>query len=355
MLKKLWGTMLAVTLVSTSLMGCSTETAKPAATEAAAQASEEKTAAPAAETPVGETGAKASEDGGEKKLKIGFSESTYSGAWRVAEVEDVTKYAEMNGYELIMTNADSNIEKQIGDVEDLIAQKCDLIVIVPVDANAVAPAFEACKSAGIPVIDMDTQYLDGKWKEDFITTIRSDQYQQGQGCAEWTVGHVGDKDTTVLEITGNPGQSDAQNRSRGFNEYVADHSNIKVIQQNGEWSRATAQEVVQNVAQSGQKFDVIYCHSDEMALGALLGLKQAGLKPNEDVWIVAVDGQKEALDAIKADEIGAIITCTPKGGDVLFDCINKYFAGDELEEEYFVHQSTITTENVDELYEVEGF
>ena len=159
----------------------------------------------------------------------------------------------------------------------------------------------------------------------------------------------------MLEITGNPGQSDAQNRSKGFNEYVAEHSNIKVIQQNGEWSRATAQEVVQNVAQSGQKFDVIYCHSDEMALGALLGLKQAGLKPNEDVWIVAVDGQKEALDAIKAEEIGAIITCTPKGGDVLFDCINKYFAGEELEEEYFVHQSTITTENVDELYEVEGF
>ena len=49
MLKKLWGTMLAVTLVSTSLMGCSTESAKPAATEAAAQASEEKTAAPAAD------------------------------------------------------------------------------------------------------------------------------------------------------------------------------------------------------------------------------------------------------------------------------------------------------------------
>ena len=162
MLKKLWGTMLAVTLVSTSLMGCSTESAKPAATESAVQVPEEKTTASAAETPAGETGTKPSEAGGEKKLKIGFSESTYSGAWRVAEVEDVTKYAELNGYELIMTNADSNIEKQIGDVEDLIAQKCDLIVIVPVDANAVAPAFEACKNAGIPVIDMDTQYLDGK-------------------------------------------------------------------------------------------------------------------------------------------------------------------------------------------------
>ena len=292
-----------------------------------------------------------------KKLKIGFSESSYDGSWRVCEVEDFQKAAEAAGYELIMTNASSDIEKQLADVEDLIAQKCDLIIIVPVDADAVAPAFEACKKAGIPVIDLDTQYYGGKWGEDFITTVRSDQYEQGKACAEWVLQKFAGQSVKVLEITGNPGQSDAQNRSNGFNETL-NASDLKhtVITQNGEWSRATAQEIVQNVAMSADgDFNVIYTHSDEMSLGCLLGLKQAGLTPNKDVWIVTVDGQFEALDAVAANEIGALITCSPRGGELVMSIIKKYFAGEKLEETYLVEQNTVTPDNVKELYDKVGF
>lgn len=293
----------------------------------------------------------------DKKLKIGFSESEYNGAWRVAEVEDMKKYAEIYGYELIITNASSDIEKQIADVEDLIAQKCDLIIIVPIDANAVAPAFDACKAANIPVIDLDTEYLDGVWGEDFITVVRSDQYEQGKACAQWVLDTFEGQPVKVLEITGTPGRSDAQKRSAGFNETVlAARDDVTVITQNGDWDRANAQEIALNVAQSADgDFNVLYAHCDEMALGALLGIKQAGLAPNQDVWIVSVDGQFEALDAVMANELGAVVTCTPKGGDIVFSIIQKYFDGEELENTYLVHQSVITLENVEELYHIEGF
>jgi ABC-type sugar transport system substrate-binding protein len=302
-------------------------------------------------------GKKAENSSGNAKMKIGFSESSFDGAWRVAEVDDLTQAAEKYGYDLIITNANSDIEKQIADVEDLLAQKVDLIVIVPVDANAVAPAFNAIKAAGIPCIDLDTEYLDGTWKTDYITVIRSDQYQQGQGCAEWLIADAADKTVRVLEITGNPGQSDAQKRSAGFTETLAGHANISIFSvQNGQWSRSIAQEVVQNVIQStAGNFDYIYTHSDEMALGAMMGIKQAGFKPGVDIRIVTVDGQFEALDYVKTDEISAITTCTPKGGDMLFSAIDKYFAGETLENTYLVHQSVITKDNVGELYYVEGF
>lgn len=294
----------------------------------------------------------------EAPLKVGFSESTYDGAWRVCEVEDFQKAAEKWGYELIITNANNDIEKQLADVDDLIAQECDIILIVPVDANAVAPAFEACKAAGIPVIDLDTQYLDGVWGEDFITTVRSDQFMQGKACAEWVMEtFAGAEKVKVLEITGNPGQSDAQNRSNGFNETLkAAGFAYEHIQQNGEWARATAQEIVQNVAMSADgDFNVIYTHADEMALGCVLGLKQAGLVPNKDVYIVTVDGQYEALDAMIANEIAALITCSPRGGELAMGIIEKYFAGETLEETYFVDQKTVTVDNVEELYDSVGF
>lgn len=291
-------------------------------------------------------------------IKVGFSESDYNGAWRVCEVADFKKtFTEENGYELIIADATSDIEKQMADVDDLIAQQCDIILIVPVDANAVAPAFNACKEAGIPVIDLDTQYLDGTWGEDFITTVRSDQFMQGEACAEWVMENFESGSVKVLEITGDPGRSDAQNRSNGFNQTLADAGfEYDHIQQNGEWSRATAQEIVSNVAMSADgDFNVIYTHADEMALGCILGLKQAGLVPNKDVFIVTVDGQFEALDAMVNNELAALITCSPRGAGLCKEIIEKYFAGEELEETYFVDQKTVTVDNVKELYDQVGF
>lgn len=294
----------------------------------------------------------------EAPLKIGLAENNIDGAWRVCEVDDFTKAAEARGWELIVTNAGGDIEKELADVDDLIAQECDYIFIVPVDADAIAPAFEACKTAGIPVVDLDTQYLDGVWGEDFITTIRSDQYLQGTACAEWVMETFADADSVkVLEITGTPGQSDAQNRSKGFNETLENAGfEYTLIQQNGEWSRSTAQELTQNVAMSEDgDFNVVYTHSDEMALGVILGLKQAGLVPNQDVFVVTVDGQFEALDAMVANELAALITCSPRGGELGMSIIEKYMAGEELEETYLVDQKTVTVDNVEELYDQVGF
>ncbi len=296
--------------------------------------------------------------GGEKKrLRVGFSESSFDGAWRMAEVEDLRKAAEKYGHEIIITNANSDIEKQLADVEDLLAQNIDMLIIVPVDADAVAPAFAAAKAKNVPVIDLDTEFLSGAWPDDFITVIRSDQYAQGKGCADWLIADAAGKDVKVLEITGNPGQSDAQNRSAGFSETVAPHKNIDLFSvQNGRWARSTAQEIVQNAIQSSNgDFNYVYCHNDEMALGVVMVVKQAALKPRSDIKICAIDGMFEALDSVKDGEINAIITCSPKGGDLVFDVIEKYFNGDKLDKTYFVHQSTITPDNVEELYAVEGF
>lgn len=353
MKRKLLAGFLAVAMMA-AVVACGGGDSKEAkASETRAETKAEAKTESKEETKVTETEA----DGGMsvEKKKIGFAESTYVGDWRVAEVADIEEKAAEYGYELVMTNAEDDVEKEIADVEDLIAQGCDLIVIVPVDAEAVKPAFDACKAAGIPVVDMDTEYTGGTWGEDFIATIRSDQYAQGQAAAKWVIDTYGTEEAlTVLEITGTMGRTDAQNRHNGFADYMADYSNINIVTQSGDWDAAKAQNVVQNVCQTTD-IDVVYSHSDGMAPGAILGLKQVGLKPTEEVGVVTVDCSYATLDSIIAGEITAAITCTPRGGDLLFSTIDKYFAGEKLEDTYLVPMNTVTIENAEAVYDQEGF
>ena len=106
-----------------------------------------------------------------------------------------------------------------------------------------------------------------------------------------------------------------RDRGQGFQNAADEAGNFEfVATQSADWSRSKAQELVQNLIQSKGKdgFDAIYAQNDEMALGAGLALQQAGLTVNKDVFLVGVDGMKEAFDAIKSGKFSASVTCTPK-------------------------------------------
>ena len=101
--------------------------------------------------------------------------------------------------------------------------------------------------------------------------------------------------------------------------------------QTGNFSRATAQGVMQNIAQSlGKQITAVYAHNDEMALGAVQALKAAGLQPGTDVRIVSVDGQKAALEAITRGELGATVESNPRFGPLAFDTIEKFRRGETI-------------------------
>jgi ABC-type sugar transport system substrate-binding protein len=98
--------------------------------------------------------------------------------------------------------------------------------------------------------------------------------------------------------------------------------------QTGHFSRATAQRVMQNIAQSlGKQITAIYAHNDEMALGAIEAIKAAGLKPGTDVRIVSIDGQRAALEAIQRGELGATVESNPRFGPIAFETIEQIRQG----------------------------
>ena len=218
----------------------------------------------------------------------------------------------------------------MSDVEDLIARKVNLILLAPRVFDGLGPALQAAKAAKIPVILLDRAAA-GKAGEDFVTLLVSDQVEEGRRAARWLAEQT--KGTAnIVELAGTPGASVADDRASGFREVLAKYPNMKIIaSQTGNFSRATGQGVMQNMAQSlGSKITAVFAHNDEMALGGIQALISAGLKPGSGVTVVSVDGERAALEAIARGELGASVECNPRFGPLAFDTIEKFRKGETL-------------------------
>ena len=261
---------------------------------------------------------------------VGFSQMESDNPWRLAETKSLKDEAAKRGIELVVTDAQGQTSKQVSDVEDLIARKVNLILLAPRVFDGLGPALQAAKAAKIPVILLDRAAA-GKAGEDFVTLLVSDQVEEGRRAARWLADQT--KGTAnIVELAGTPGASVADDRASGFREVLAKYPNMKIIaSQTGNFSRATGQGVMQNMAQSlGSKITAVFAHNDEMALGGIQALISAGLKPGSGVTVVSVDGERAALEAIARGELGASVECNPRFGPLAFDTIEKFRRGEAV-------------------------
>src|SRR4051812_9133412 len=238
---------------------------------------------------------------------VGFSQMESDNPWRLAETKSLKDEAAKRGIQLVVTDAQGQTAKQVSDVEDLIARHVNVILLAPREFEGLAPALQAAKAAKIPVILVDRAAA-GTPGQDYVTLLASNFVEQGRRAGEWLATQTKGK-ANIVEIAGTPGASVAADRAKGFREAIAKHPDMKIVaSQTGNFSRATAQGVMQNIAQSlGKQITAVYAHNDEMALGAVQALTAAGLKPGTDVIVVSVDGERAALEAIERGEIGATV------------------------------------------------
>lgn len=261
---------------------------------------------------------------------VGFSQMESDNPYRLAETKSLKDEAAKQGISIVVTDAQGQTSKQVSDVEDLIARKVNVIVLAPRTFDGLTPALQAAKAAKIPVILVDRSAA-GVPGEDYVTELASNYAEQGRRAAEWLAKQTNGT-ANIVELSGTPGASVAADRAKGFREEIAKHPNMKIIaSQTGNFSRATGQGVMQNIAQSlGKKITAVYAHNDEMALGAIQALTASGLKPGTDVTIVSVDGSRSALEAIDRGELGATVESNPRYGPLAFETIAKLRKGEKL-------------------------
>ena len=270
-------------------------------------------------------------DAGTSQFTVGFSQMESDNPWRIAETNSIKAEAQKRGVPLVVTDAQGQTAKQVSDVEDLIARRVNMIFLAPREFEGLAPALQAAKAANIPVVLVDRAAA-GTPGTDYKTLLASNFIEQGQRAAEWLAKATGGK-AKIVQLTGTPGASVAADREKGFRDEIAKYPGMEIIaSQTGNFTRAEGERVMQNLAQSlGPKITAVYAHNDEMALGAIQALKSAGRKPGQDVIIVSVDGQKAALQAIMAGELGATVESNPRFGPLAFDTMEKLRKGETVQ------------------------
>jgi simple sugar transport system substrate-binding protein len=254
------------------------------------------------------------------KMVMGFSQIGSESDWRAAETVSIKTEAEKRGVDLRFSDAQQKQENQIRALRSFISQGVDVIALCPVVETGWEPVLREISKAGIPVILAD-RTVDVADPSLYVAFIGSDFVEEGRRAAKWLAANT-TGDVKVFELRGTPGASCAADRKKGFEEALAVNPRIKIVQsQDGNFERGRGKEVMEAFLKTkeGKEFNALYAHNDDMALGAIQAMKEAGLKPGKDIKIISVDGVKAAFEAMVAGELNCTVECSPLLGPAVFD------------------------------------
>ncbi len=275
---------------------------------------------------------------------VGFSQCDNRNSWRIAETDSMQKIADETGVTLIATDAGADIAKQASDIEDMVSQGVDYLIVAPQEEDGLQAALQSAMDAGIPVVLVD-RGINGEAGVQYTTAIMSDFIWEAEQVANLFVEDSGDSGNIVI-LQGTQGATSTIDRQEGFMN-VIEESNMEVIaDQVADYVMDKGQEVMENIlAAQGDDVDYVFCHNDDMALGAIEAIKAAGYKPGEDIKVAGIDGPKAAMQAIMDGEELASCTCSPLFGPVAFETLAKIENGEEMEALYTNEDTLYTIEN----------
>lgn len=286
-------------------------------------------------------------DGGGDKVVIGFSQDKNDIDWTQSMKEDIQAACEANGVECTITDANGSGEKAASDIEDLITLGVDAIIIQTYHADTIANAAQDAMDAGIPVIALSSE-IPGVNVTSLITV---DAVETGRMMGEFVEKQFPDG-ANIVQITGKEGSLVNVNRGVGFHDVIDANDKFTMLAElSCNYERSKALTAMEDQLQAhGDKIQVVYCHNDDMALGAIQAIEAMGYKAdiNDGICVVsAADGMiPEVLDNVEAGKMvsGYFPTFGAEGVDTALRAIR----GEEVEKQIIVPSAVITKANVDD-------
>ena len=253
---------------------------------------------------------------------VGFSVSTLNNPFFVSLSEGAKAEAEKQGVKLVVVDAGDDAAKQTNDIEDLISRNVSVLIVNPVDSDAVAPAVQNAVSKGIKVISVD-RVVNGV---EVDCQIASDNAVGAKMATEYLVELIGEG-AKAAELEGVPGASATIDRGAGFHE-AADKNLDVVASQTANFNRAEGMNVMENILQSCPEVKGVFAHNDEMALGAV----EAVLASGKDIKIVGFDATDDAVAAVKSGKMAATVAQKPElMGETAVQTAMKLINGETVE------------------------
>ena len=264
-------------------------------------------------------------------LKVGFAQTGAESVWRTANTASMKAEAEKRHVDFKFADGEGKQENQIRAIRSFIAQGVDAIILAPIVETGWDPVLREARAAHIPVLITDRTI---KTEDEglYSAFLGSDFYEEGKMAADWLAAHVKGGAARIVELQGTPGSAPANERRRAFGDAIKAYPGLKIIDsQSGDFRRAGGKEVMEALLKKhGHDIDVVYAHNDDMALGAIQAIEEAGLKPGKDILVVSIDGVKEALQAIIDGKINCSVECNPEFGPRAFDTVSKLVTGEPV-------------------------
>ncbi len=263
-----------------------------------------------------------------KQLNIGFSQVGAEGPSRAAETKSIVSEAGKRGFILSFADAQGDQENQIKALQAFRSAGVDVIILAPKTDKGWEAALKDVKTAGIPVVlvGRDVDVTDPSL---YATLICSDFVDEGRRAAEWLVKKTKGS-ANIAELLGAPGDSQALDRQKGFEDAVKRFPGMKIVKpQNGDSASTKGKDVMEAFLKSpqGASINAVYAVDDDLALGAIPAIEAAGKVPGKDIIILSIGGTKAALQAIIDGKVNCVIECNPLVGPAAFDAISAGVAG----------------------------
>ena len=260
-------------------------------------------------------------------VKLGLAVSTLNNPFFVDLKDGAESMAEEMGVEILVVDAQDDAAAQLSSVEDLLIKQIDVLIVNPVDGNAVVSAITAANDAGVPVITVDRGAEGG----DVVSHIASDNVAGGEMAGDFIAEQLGEEGK-VVELQGIPGTSAARDRGEGFNKAMDKYSGMEVIaRQPAGFDRAEGMTVMENILQGNPEIDAVFAHNDNMALGAMEAIAAAGR--SDEIMIVGFDAIDDARDAVAEGKMAATVAQKPDlMGEMAVETAIKVANGEEVDE-----------------------
>ena len=331
-------------------------------------------------------------------ITVGFAQVGHESDWRTASTQSAQDvFSEANGYQLSFIDCDNDSATQLEAVRGFIQQGVDYIIIDPIVSTGWDAVLTECEDAGIPVIVIDRTIDDS---DKYVTWVGSDFKTEGLACGEWlkayaeakgiteinalviegstgaaaTIGRTegfkevaewlkayaeakGITEINALVIEGSTGASATIGRTEGFKE-VADREGWTILDsQNGDFTEAGGQEVMESYCQSYEgQFNVVICQNDNEAYGAMTAMDAAGVSygVDGDVIIVSFDSNKPAVQHVLEGNMNATFECNPMAAPFVEEVIQQLEAGETPEKEIYMDESWFAAEDIVSSITVDG-
>ena len=263
---------------------------------------------------------------GDDATVVGFSQIGSESGWRAAETKMARQAAEERGVDLRVSDAQQRQENQIRAIRAFIAQGVDAIFLAPVVDTGWDAVLREAKAADIPVVLLDRKIETGD-PSLYLAAVAADSVEEGRVAGSWLVDTLDGRPCRVVEIEGTVGASVATERKQGFAEAIAAAPGVSIVRaQSGDFTRAKAKEVMESFikAEGAAKICAVFAHNDDMMIGAIQAMKEAGMKPGDEVLTVSIDAVPDIFRAMADGDANATVELTPDMAGPALDLLAAY-------------------------------